>query len=43
MLWAFGRQMLEFVKGCLKIFWHGDAAGVDHDGIVYESLHDFLH
>ena len=27
MLQAFGRQMLEFVKGCLEIFWHGDVAG----------------
>ena len=24
---AFGRRMLEFVKGCLEIFWHGDVAG----------------
>ena len=27
MLQAFGRQMLEFVKGCLEIFGHGDVAG----------------
>ena len=27
MLWAFGRRMLEFVQGCLEIFWHGDVAG----------------
>ena len=27
MLRAFGRWMLEFVKGCLEIFWHGDVAG----------------
>ena len=26
-LWAFGRRMLEFVQGCLEIFWHGDVAG----------------
>ena len=26
-LWAFGRQVLEFLKGCLEIFWHGDVAG----------------
>ena len=24
---AFGRRMLEFVKGCLDIFWHGDVTG----------------
>ena len=24
---AFGCRMLEFVKGCLHIFWHGDVAG----------------
>ena len=28
MLWAFGRRMLEFLKGCLEIFWHGDVADV---------------
>ena len=27
MLWAFGRRMLEFVKGCLEIFGYGDVAG----------------
>ena len=27
MLQAFGRRMLEFVKGCLEIFGHGDVAG----------------
>ena len=27
MLWAFGRRMLEFVKGCLEIFGHGNVAG----------------
>ena len=27
MLWAFGRRMLEFVQGCLEIFWHGYVAG----------------
>ena len=27
MLREFGRQMLEFVKGCLEIFGHGDDAG----------------
>ena len=27
MLRAFGRRMLEFVKGCLEIFWHGYVAG----------------
>ena len=27
MLRAFGRRILEFVKGCLEIFWHGDVAG----------------
>ena len=27
MLRAFGRRMLEFVQGCLEIFWHGDVAG----------------
>ena len=27
MLWAFGRRMLEFVQGCLEIFWHGDVTG----------------
>ena len=27
MLRAFGRRMLEFVKGCLEIFGHGDVAG----------------
>ena len=26
-LWAFGRCMLEFEKGCLEIIWHGDVAG----------------
>ena len=26
MLRVFGRRMLEFVKGCLKIFGHGDVA-----------------
>ena len=26
-LWAFGCRMLEFVQGCLEIFWHGDVAG----------------
>ena len=26
-LWAFGRRILEFVQGCLDIFWHGDVAG----------------
>ena len=26
-LWAFGRQMLEFVQSCLEIFWHGYVAG----------------
>ena len=26
MLRAFGRQMLEFVKGCLEIFGHGDVS-----------------
>ena len=25
---AFGRRMLEFVKGCLDIFWHEDATGM---------------
>ena len=25
--WAFGRRMLEFVQGCLEIFWHGYVAG----------------
>ena len=24
---SFGRRMLEFVKGCLEIFEHGDVAG----------------
>ena len=27
MLRAFGCRMLEFVKGCLEIFGHGDVAG----------------
>ena len=27
MLWAFGRQMLEFEQVCLEIFWHGYVAG----------------
>ena len=27
MLRVFGRRMLEFVKGCLEIFEHGDVAG----------------
>ena len=27
MLRAFGRRMLDFVKGCLEIFGHGDVAG----------------
>ena len=27
MLRAFGRRMLEFVKGCFEIFGHGDVAG----------------
>ena len=30
MLRAFGRQMLEFVKGCLEIFRYGDVAGACH-------------
>ena len=28
MLWEFGLRMLEFVQGCLEIFWHGCVAGV---------------
>ena len=28
MLWAFGRLILEFVQGCLGIFWHGYVIGV---------------
>ena len=27
MLLAFVHRMLEFVKGCLEIFWHGDVTG----------------
>ena len=27
MLRSFGRQMLEFLKGCLDIFGHGDVVG----------------
>ena len=27
MLWEFGIQVLEFLQGCLEIFWHGDVAG----------------
>ena len=30
MLRALGRLMLEFVKGCLEIFGHGDVAGACH-------------
>ena len=27
MLWEFGHRMLEFVQGCLEIFWNGNFAG----------------